>query len=136
MENQTVTILIGNPGKALHLIASSRASAKTPDDRILYPAFEILAEDEVVVSAKDIDRVTVVSTGLSAEEELLIMEGLAKYCGTTGASARKYLSEKINSSTGNAVDSDMDMEVIAEKYGAFVKKQAPAIRKALGVEEK
>lgn len=62
------------------------------------------------------------------------MKGLAEYCGTTGASARKYLSEKIHLSTGNVVSSDM--KVIAENYGAFVKKQALAIMKALGVKEK
>ncbi|KKP89902.1 MAG: hypothetical protein US57_C0009G0006 [Candidatus Moranbacteria bacterium GW2011_GWC2_37_73] len=90
---ESITILIGNPANALYKIAASRASAKTPGDKILYPHFEILADKEIV-HAGDIDRVTVVSTGLSDEEELLIMKGLAKYCGTTGASARKYLSEK------------------------------------------
>ncbi|KKP92807.1 MAG: hypothetical protein US25_C0044G0006 [Candidatus Moranbacteria bacterium GW2011_GWE1_36_7] len=120
---ESLTILIGNPENATHRIVTSQTSAKTPEGKILCPRFEIFADTDV---HGEIGTVTVKSVGLSAGEELLIMEGLAKYNGTTGASARKYLSEK------NYLK---DTGAKSKGFKSMAVCDLSAIKTALGVEE-
>jgi len=97
MADSILTLLVGDPEKATHIIASSRTSATTPTGKLLYPAFVILNDEPMLHG--EIKRITVKSEGLTTEEETLVMRSLTEYCGNTGASARKFFQQKLCSAT-------------------------------------
>lgn len=90
-ERPTVNLFIGNREAAINTVAGGAYSCKTPTGNSLYVYFS--AMEDQPVGYGEISYVTVESTGVSKEEELIIIRGLAEELGgRIGQAARHYLS--------------------------------------------